>query len=155
MRRNKRAGADTGVSSGAGPDLVSHTQPPTPGSDRGFGIVFATVFAIIGLFPLPSAGYVRAWALGIGTAFLFLALVRPRLLAPANRLWIRIGMLLNSIVSPIALMIVYCIAVLPTALVLRGLGKDPLHRRRDSQAQSYWIHRVPPGRPDAQMKKQF
>jgi hypothetical protein len=146
--------AKTGATDGP-PELSSHASPAKPGSDRSFGIVFAAVFAVIGLLPLFTAGYVRAWALAVSAAFLAAAVVRPSVLAPLNRFWLRVGLLLNRIVSPVALFIVYCVAVLPTALVLRALGKDPLRRHLDAQVKSYWIERTPPGRSDAQMKKQF
>ena len=54
-------------------------------SDRSFGIVFAVVFAIIGLWPVPFGGLPRWWSLAIAAAFLVVALVRPGLLAPLNR----------------------------------------------------------------------
>ena len=148
------AAAKTGVAQGA-PELTAHTVPARPGSDRAFGIVFAVVFGIVGVVPFFTAGYVRVWALALAAAFLGVAVVKPALLAPLNKLWLRVGLVLNRIVSPVALLLVYCVAVLPTALVLRALGKDLLHRRRDTHATSYWIERTPPGRSDAQMKKQF
>ena len=36
---------------------------PKPGSERGFGIVFPVVFALIGLWPLWDGGPFRLWAL--------------------------------------------------------------------------------------------
>jgi hypothetical protein len=65
------------------------------------------------------------------------------------------GLLLGRIISPIMLFLVYLIAVVPTGLIMRLAGKDPLHRRLDRDAKSYWVHRVPPGKPDATMTRQF
>jgi hypothetical protein len=102
-----------------------------------------------------KGGAVRLWAAPIAAIFLILALVSPGVLAPLNRLWTAFGLLLARIVSPIMLFLVYVIAVVPTALVLRLMGKDPLHRDFDAGAASYWVHRVPPGKPDATMSRQF
>ena len=137
------------------PELVAHAAPPPKGSNRSFGFVFAGVFAIVAVLPLFSGGRLRLWALAVGAVFLLAALIAPRVLEPLNELWARIGLLLNRIVSPIALLLVFLVAVLPTAWLLRLFGKDPLHRTIDSQAETYWVTRVPPGRPDGQMKKQF
>ncbi len=137
------------------PELVAHASPPPKGSNRSFGIVFAGVFAVIALLPLFTGRPVRVWAIGLSALFLVAALAVPGLLAPLNELWARVGLLLNRIVSPVALLLVYALAVLPTGWLLRLFGKDPLHRSIDHQARSYWIERVPPGRPDGQMKKQF
>ena len=59
-------------------------------SDRGFGLVFTTVFTIIGLWPMIFGdGRVRVWALAVAVGFLAASLVRPGLLAPLNRLWFK------------------------------------------------------------------
>lgn len=135
-------------------ELIDHA-PARSGSDRAFGVVFAVVFSVIAAFPVFTGGEVRWWALALSGAFLLAAIARPALLAPLNRVWMRFGFLLNRIVSPIALLVVFVVAILPTALVLRALRKDPMRRTLDANAVSYWIMRSPPGRPDAQMRKQF
>lgn len=136
-------------------DLTAHASGPERGSDRAFGIVFTIVFAIIAAWPLMKGGSVRLWAAAAAAIFLVLALAVPRSLAPLNRLWMAFGLLLSRIVSPIMLFLVYVIAVVPTGLIMRLLGKDPLHRSFDPGAKSYWVHRVPPGKPDATMTRQF
>jgi hypothetical protein len=136
-------------------DLTSHASGPERGSDRTFGIVFTIAFAIIAAWPLMNGGPVRIWAAALAAIFLILALAVPSSLARLNRLWMAFGLFLGRIISPIMLFLVYCIAVVPTGLIMRAMGKDPLHRRFDRNAKSYWFHRVPPGKPDATMTRQF
>lgn len=124
-------------------------------SDRSFGIVFTVVFAIIGLVPLIHGGALRLWSLIVAAAILAIALIYPRLLAPANRLWMKFGLLLHRVTNPIIMGFVFYLAVVPTALVLKMLGKDPLRRKLDKEAASYWIPREPPGPPPDSMKNQF
>jgi len=140
---------------GALADLTAHASGPERGSDRAFGIVFAVVFSIIAAWPLIKGGPVRLWAAAVAALFLIVAVAFPRALAPLNRVWMAFGLLLGRIISPIMLFLVYVIAVVPTGLIMRVLGKDPLHRRFDRAAPSYWVHRVPPGKPDATMTRQF
>lgn len=111
------------------------------GSDRSFGLVFAGVFAAVGLLPLLHDHAPRPWALGIGTAFLLVALVRPALLAPLNRLWFRFGLALGAVMTPVMMGLVFVMAVIPTALLLKLLRKDPLQRRLDPAAATYWERR--------------
>jgi hypothetical protein len=136
-------------------DLRRHTRPPSGGSDKAFGFVLGGFFALVGLYPLLRAAPPRWWAFVIAVPFLLAAAVRPQLLSPLNRLWTRLGLLLGRIVSPLALFVVYCLAIVPTGLVLRSLRRDPLKLHKDPNANSYWIDRSPPGRADAQMKRQF
>jgi len=124
------------------------------GSDRGFGFVFAAVFAIISLWPLAGGGGVRIWAIAIAVLFLAAALVRPIILRPLNRLWFRFGLLLGRIVSPIVMAVVFFVAVTPTAFIMRALGKDLLRLKFDPDADSYWIRRADIA-PMSSMKDQF
>jgi len=136
-------------------DLSEHASAPERGSDRTFGIVFAILFGVIGAWPLMRDDLPRLWSLAIAALFLLAALAVPKVLAPLNRLWMAFGLLLGRIVGPVMLFVVYVIAVVPTGLILRMRGKDPLHRSFDRAAASYWVHRNPPGKPDGTMSRQF
>ena len=136
-------------------ERLNRDEAPAGGSDRGFGIVFALVFVAIGLFPLLDGGPPRGWALGVTGAFLAVALVRPALLAPFNRVWFKFGLLLQRVVDPLVMAVIYFAVVTPTGLVMRAAGKDSLRLRYDPDAESYWIHRDPPGSERESMKNQF
>lgn len=136
-------------------DLTAHASGPEKGSDRTFGIIMAIAFGVVAAWPLLKDGSVRLWAAGVAAIFLVLALAVPRVLGPVNRLWMLFGILLGRIVSPIVLFLVYIVAVVPTGLILRLRGLDPLKRRFDAAAASYWVHRTPPGKPDGTMTRQF
>lgn len=124
-------------------------------SDRAFGLVFSIVFALIAFYPMLAGSTIRLWSLIVAGIFLLLAMVVPGVLAPANRLWMKFGELLHRIVSPVALGIVFFVAVLPTGILLRLLGKDPLRLRMDPTAESYWIMREPPGPAAESLNNQF
>lgn len=124
-------------------------------SNRSFGIVFAVAFSVISLFPLLHEGPVRVWSFVVGGVFLLLALAVPDVLAPLARLWLKLGLLLGKIVSPIALGIVFYGVVTPIGLVMKMLGKDILKLRTDKQAATYWVEREPPGPTAESLKDQF
>lgn len=132
-----------------------HASPIQSSSDRSFGFVFAVVFLIIALYPLLHAQGVRIWAIAVSGVFLLLAMLLPHVLAPANRLWTKFGLLLHNIVSPIALGILFFLVVTPTGLLMRLFGKDPLRLRFDAAADSYWIKRDPPGPTADSLNNQF
>ena len=122
-------------------------------SDRGFGLVFAAVFAVVALWPILGAEAPRLWALAVAAAFFGAAIAAPRWLAPLNRLWTRFGLLLSRVMNPLVLGLLFFAVVTPMGLAMRLLGKDPLRRRFDREAASYWIRRDPPG--PAPMSRQF
>jgi hypothetical protein len=126
-----------------------------PSSDRSFGLIVATFFLIITFWPLIHAEPIRWWALGVASVFAALALLWTAALAPLNRLWTKLGLLLYRIVNPVVMVFLFYVTVTPIALFMRMLGKDPLRLRRDPDAASYWIHRTPPGPAPESMKNQF
>jgi Saxitoxin biosynthesis operon protein SxtJ len=133
----------------------SRQEEITPSSDRSFGLVIAIFFLIVGFWPLVHAEPVRWWALGAAAMFAVLALLWTAALAPLNKLWTKLGLLLYRIVSPIVLGLLFYLTVTPIALLMRLLGKDPLRLRRDPDGASYWVIRTPPGPTPESMKNQF
>ena len=141
--------------SGTTPESFIRDDEVKSSSDRSFGVVFTLVFAVIGLWPSMGSGDLRLWSLGAAGILLIIALAQPIWLAPANRLWTRFGLLLHRITNPIIMGLVFFLAVTPTALILRMMGKDPLRRKIDRTASSYWIDREPPGPAPDSMTNQF
>jgi hypothetical protein len=134
---------------------LSRTHAVESSSNRSFGLVFAAVFAIVALWPLPWGGAVRWWSLAVAAGFLVLALAIPSVLAVPNRLWLRFGLLLNRIVSPLVLGIVFFLVVTPMGIAMRLLGKDPLRLKAAAPGASYWIRRDPPGPSPDSLTNQF
>ena len=124
-------------------------------SNRSFGLVFGAFFALVGLVPLWKHHSPRAWALALSALFLVVAIVRPAWLDPLNQGWIKLGLLLGRIVNPIVMGLLFFIVVVPTALIFRVLGKDPLRLSFDTAVASYWIERRPPGPAPQTMANQF
>ena len=124
-------------------------------SNRAFGLVFASVFALIGCLPLLFGRPLKPWAVATSGIFLLAALLLPAALAPLNRLWTKLGLLLHHIISPVALAIVFFVAIAPMGLLMRMFGKDPLRLRFDPNATTYWIDREPPGPPPQSLRDQF
>lgn len=131
-------------------------DPEGPGSERSFGIVFTVVFAILGSLPLLH-GEIRFhyWLLGISAGFLVVTFTYPKLLAPLNLVWFKFGMLLAKIMNPLIMGLLFFIVVTPMALMLKLFGKDPMRRKLDPKASSYWVVRDPAGPDEGSMSRQF
>jgi hypothetical protein len=134
----------------------SRSEAVKGSSDRSFGFVMAGFFALVAVIPvIRDHGSVRWWAVGVALVALATALLWPSALAPLNRLWFKLSLLLNRIVSPVALGLLFFVAVTPIGLLMRLFGQDPLRLRMDPKAQSYWIPRIPPGPSPESMKQLF
>ena len=107
---------------------------------RRFGITTGSIVAVLFGLVLPyllDHGWPR-WPWIVAAVLIAWALVAPGTLRPVYYGWMRIGLVLGKIMTPIILTLVYAIAVVPTSLILRLLGKDPLHRDFD-QSSSYRV----------------
>jgi len=126
-------------------------------SERSFGLVMTAFFLIVAVGPLlfPPRESVRWWAIAIAVMFLGAALLRPQLLVPLNRLWMKFGHLLHAIVSPIILGLLFYATITPIGILMRAFGKDPIRLRRAPEAATYWIERQPPGPSPESMKNQY
>jgi high-affinity nickel permease len=124
-------------------------------SDRSFGFVFAAFFAILAAWPMVFGGGLRLWALALAAIFLAAAFAYPRVLHPLNWLWFRIGVLLHHVVTPVVMGLIFCFGVVPTGLIMRLRGWDPLRIDARRRGETNWVERVPPGPAPDTMKRLF
>ena len=126
-----------------------------PSSDRSFGLIFTGFFALVGLAPLLRGSSPRTGALALGAGILIVTLLRPGWLAPLNRLWTGLGLLLHHVMNPVVLGLLFFGAITPMGWVMRRLRQDPLGLSFDPEAVTYWIERQPPGPAPETMSNQF
>ena len=110
-------------------------------SNRKFGFFFTFVFALAAayLYYAANIGWAYVFA-ALASIFLLITLIKSDALLPLNKLWIRLGLLLGMIVSPIVLGIIFFGLFTPIAMVMRLSGRDEL-RLKFIQKASYWISR--------------
>ncbi len=119
-----------------------HVIPDLDRADlREFGLIMAAAWPLLfGLF-LPWH-FERAWPVWpwlVGAVFLIWALAAPDSLKPVYRVWMRFGHMMGRIVTPIILTATFVITILPTGLIMRISGRDPMHRNFDPDAETYRV----------------
>ena len=123
-------------------------------SNRKFGIFFTFVFAVATAYFYNSD--IKKWAYVFCAAsviFLFITLIKDDLLLQLNKLWMRFGLLLGIVVSPIVLGIIFFGLFTPIAMLMRLRGRDVL-RQKFTQKASHWISRSEAIKPKS-FKNQF
>lgn len=111
------------------------------GSEREFGVVFAIFFFLIGLWPLLSDENIRIYPLIFGLLLLIISYIAPYILKKPKDIWLKLGVKLGAIISPIVMVLVYFLFVFPTGLLVCLFGKDLLNKKRNYEIQTYWIKR--------------
>ncbi len=138
---------------GSPPDPL-HQQTDAGPSNRSFGLAFTLVFTLVGTTPWWRGGTIRVWALVVAGLLGLVTLAAPHALASLNRLWLRLGLAMHRVVSPIVMGALFYLVVTPLGLVRQAMGKGLTPRlRRDPRALSYWIDRS--GHPASRMDQQF
>ena len=146
---------DQAIGGGRLHEDLSRDEEVVGASDRAFGLTIAGVCGLVGAVRLVLGHHLALWWLGAAGIALVIAVLWPAALAPLNRVWLRLGLVLYKVVNPVAMGLVFFTTVVPTGLIMRALGKDPLRLKRDPAAASYWIARDPPGPAPDTMKNQF
>ncbi len=79
----------------------------------------------------------RTWALALAILLILPALLKPDWLSLPHAAWLKIGAALGWFNTRLILGILYIVAIVPIALVLRLAGKTPLQLKFDKNADSY------------------
>ena len=118
---------------------TSELQLPT---NKKFGFFFTAIFLIATTyFYINNASSSVVSTLSVvSLSFLVATLVNPDLLLPLNRLWMRFGLLLGMIISPIVMGIIFFGLFTPMSLTMRLFRRDEL-RLRFKNKKTHWILR--------------
>lgn len=123
-------------------------------SNRKFGLFFTFVFAVAAAYLYNSENMTWVYVfIAASIIFLIITLVRDEFLLPINKLWMRFGILLGMIVSPIVLGLIFFGLFMPIAIFMRLFGRDEL-RIKLSNKVSHWTSRSEPIKSDS-FKNQF
>lgn len=120
----------------------------------GFGLLGALIWWRQGLFGFDFGTTARfcAWILwGLGGVSLLLSLIAPGANRPLYLLLVLLTYPLGWVLSHVVLAVVFIGVITPIGLLFRLIGRDPLRRRFDPQATSYWV----PHRPAQGIERYF
>ena len=123
-------------------------------SNRKFGFFFTFVFLIAAsYFFLSDSILVSSAFFALAVVLLLITLFNEYVLLPLNKLWMRFGQLIGTIITPIVLGSIFFAIFTPYGLVMRLFGRDEL-RLKLRKRESYW---KPRERfiPQTNFKKQF
>lgn len=123
-------------------------------SNRKFGFFFTFVFGIVAIFFYFNGSLTWAYIFAAAAVvFLTVTIVKADFLLPLNKLWMRFGLLLGMIVSPIVLGVIFFGLFTPIAMPMRLSGRDELRLKFKNKA-SHWISRTEPVKADS-FRNQF
>jgi hypothetical protein len=124
--------------------MIDRNREPSPRDLRVFGLLLVVFFGGFGGYFLWRAGEITTtvialWSVGGAMSLVFWAV--PPLRRTLYRTWMTVAYPIGWTVSHLAVGVLYYLILTPIGLLMRLFGHDPMRRRFDRQAKSYWIAR--------------
>jgi hypothetical protein len=125
--------------------VIQIKKDPSPRELAWFGLLLLIFCGVIGAlarwrFDSPGAGNVL-WIVGVVLCAVYYAL-------PFLRRWMFVGWMyiafpIGWTISHILLLITYYLVFTPVGLIMRLTGRDPMNRRFEPDARTYWVEHNP------------
>jgi len=120
--------------------IMNFKNPKLP-SNKKFGFFFSAVFTILTcylfIYSISLFAFISAF---LGIVIIALTIFRSHYLLPFNKLWMKFGILIGLVVSPLVLGILFFLIFTPIALFFKLIGRDELNLKLNSK-NSFWKKR--------------
>ncbi len=111
-----------------------------------FGLFFPWLFSGITLLHSydfwgalnPSVTALR-WPFMLGGVLIVWGLIAPMSLQGVHRGWMKFGLFMSSIMTPLIMGIVFYLVFAPVGLLMRLMGKDSMARKLDDDVDTYRV----------------
>jgi hypothetical protein len=123
--------------------LIEFNKNPSRGMLRAFALFVLVVAAAIATVWHFRTGAI-VWPIviaAVGATVGAIGLIAPPAIRPIYLVWMAIGYPIGWLVSWLLLAAVYFLVFTPVGLACKLCGYDPMKRRFDSDAPTYWIAR--------------
>ena len=122
---------------------------------RHFGLTTGGIVALLFGLVLPwlfDLDYPR-WPWIVGGVLIAWGLIHPPSLKPVYYWWMRFGVLLSRVTTPLVLGVVFYVMITPLSLVMRVFGREGMHSKPGPDRSSYRILSERP--PTSKMERPF
>lgn len=108
---------------------------------RDFGLIMAVMLTLMFGLVLPWLfGYsIPYWPFIAAFGFAVVALLKPLLLGPVNRVWLKISDVLGWVNTRLVMGFIFFLLIVPIGLIMRLFTKDPLNNQWSDTLTSYRI----------------
>jgi len=108
---------------------------------RKFGLTTGAIVAVLfgGLIPWMWDFRYPTWPWIVFGILGALAILAPMLLQSVHRNWMRIGLLISKVTTPVIMGFVFFLLIMPVGIIIRIAGRDPMHRTLEASADTYRV----------------
>ena len=121
--------------------LIDINKDPSKGELLFFGALFPAFFGVIGalVWYLAESMVIAQIAWGVAAVVSVVFFVVKPLRVPIYLGWIYLTFPIGWTLSHLLMLVTYYLVLTPFALVFRVIGRDPMKRRFDRSAASYFV----------------
>lgn len=126
-------------------------------SNRNFGYTVGGILIAIGALKtfIAHFSWIAIALFAVGGLLVLGALIRPAALTPLNKAWMKLAEILFVVVNPVIMFLLYAVCFIPAGLIMKIVGYDPMKKKFDKQATTYWVDRKHDDTLPNPMKYQF
>jgi len=106
---------------------------------KNFGYTFSTIFALVSIYFYFTSGHISFELLSSTIVLFFVTFTFPSFLKIFSYYWDKFGIILGRFFSPIILVAVYFITIIPINLIFRVLSVDLINKKKKNSLQTYWV----------------
>ncbi|MBN8521702.1 MAG: hypothetical protein J0L77_07395 [Alphaproteobacteria bacterium] len=129
-----------------------HPEGPT---NRNFGYTVGGILLVLGILKaIFHYSFFVPILLIVGAGLVTAAALKPESLTKANAGWMKFAEILFHIINPVVMFLMFVICFVPAGLIMKLIKFDPMRRRFDPSAKTYWVEKPKTDLPDP-MKYQF
>lgn len=122
---------------------------------RRFGLIMATVLALLGLLIITRGNGYSAWLIGLSFLLLLAGAGRPMILRPVYRAWMCVSSVLSWSSTRLILILLFYLVFVPIGFLAKLFGVKFLELRSELAADSYWINKCKVGHQRDRYERQF
>jgi predicted membrane protein len=136
--------------------FVEHDKVEGP-SNRNFGYTVGGIFLAIAILKtiLVHFSWISITFLILGGILVTGAALKPDALTPLNKAWMKLAEIMFVVVNPVIMFLMYVVCFIPAGLIMKIVGYDPMKKKFDKDAKTYWIERKDEETMPDPMKYQF
>lgn len=126
-------------------------------SNRNFGFTVGGIFIAIAILKtiIVHFSWIAITFLVLGGILVTGALVKPDALTPLNKAWMKLAEIMFVIVNPVIMFLMYAVCFIPAGFIMKIVGYDPMKKKFDKDAKTYWVERKHDETLPDPMKYQF
>jgi hypothetical protein len=98
----------------------------------------AVVFSLIGWLSKGAMPSWTPWLAGSGAGLGVVLWLVPQIAKPFYLVWYFVACCMGIVISNLLLAVFYYLVITPIGLIMRALGRDPMKRRWEPEATTYW-----------------